>query len=328
MRSTLAKTPTFEPGSATRLPLCLTIGDPTGIGPEIAVKFLSDTFSGESLIVIGDIANLEKTAGWLKRELPKHAIQYIDVGGENKLPGRIAYEAIAEAVRLMAEGRACALVTGPISKENLFAAGFEYPGHTEILEALANQHFSVAAPYQSDMLFVYNNFRMLLLTRHVALNAVSHALTQQGTRQSLESLVDFLKTQAGITKPRIAVMGVNPHAGEIGGTEEQIVLEPVIAAINASGKAECVGPLATDALFRNFDVNRLSYDAYVAAYHDQGLIPFKMVAGYEAVNVTIGLPFVRTSVSHGTAPDIAGKGVADPQSLAAAFELAGRLVSA
>lgn len=299
--------------------IALTIGDPTGIGPEIAAKFLSAQSGNQKLIVIGDITGLYGTAQWLGVTLPERNVKYIDAGSNTQYPGRIAYDAVEIAVKLISEGKAAALVTGPISKENLFAAGLEYPGHTEILEELASQYWR-EQQWQSDMLFIYNNFRMLLLTRHVPLGSVSKVLTQEKATRSLESLITYLNAE-GIAKPRLAVMGMNPHGGEIGGTEEQIVLEPVIEKINASETAECVGPLAADALFRNFDVTDIPYDAYVAAYHDQGLIPFKMIAGYDAVNVTIGLPFVRTSVSHGTAPDIAGKGVADPKSLVAAFNL-------
>ena len=298
--------------------ICLTIGDPTGIGPEITAKFLSRNLVS-NLIVIGDIAGLRETADWLEVTLPENGVDYINVAAAGKLPGRAAYDAIEKAVALIAEEKASQLVTGPVSKENLLAAGIEYPGHTEILEELANR-FWPTQNWQADMLFVHSTFRMLLLTRHIPLSQVSYALSSEGVCRSLDNLTAYLNAE-GIEKPKLAVMGMNPHGGEIGGTEEQLVLEPVIEKINASKKADCFGPMAADALFRGFDPNNILYDAYVACYHDQGLIPFKMIAGYEAVNVTIGLPFVRTSVSHGTAPDIVGKGVADPRSLQAAFGL-------
>jgi 4-hydroxythreonine-4-phosphate dehydrogenase len=211
-------------------------------------------------------------------------------------------------------------VTGPISKENLQAAGIPYSGHTEILQYLARKAYQ--QPYQSDMLFLYEQFRMLLLTRHVALRKVSETLSIKGVVQSLGNLSVFLQNHCGINKPRLCVLGVNPHAGELDGDEEERVLKPALKLTSAKYGYPIQPPVAADAAFRHFNLNQLAYDAYVAAYHDQGLIPFKMVAGLSAVNVTIGLPFLRTSVSHGTAPDIVGQGIADPASLIAAYETA------
>jgi 4-hydroxythreonine-4-phosphate dehydrogenase len=172
------------------------------------------------------------------------------------------------------------------------------------------------------MLFVYQAFRMLLLTRHVPLRQVSQTLTVSAAVRSLDNLVRFLRNHQGIETPRIAMMGVNPHAGEIGGEEEREILLPAMAQIEERHQLTLPPPFPADALFRGFNLNQLPFDAYVAAYHDQGLIPFKLVAGFQAVNVTIGLPFIRTSVSHGTAPDIVGQGIADPSSLHEAVQLA------
>ena len=144
------------------------------------------------------------------------------------------------------------------------------------------------------MLFVYDRFRMLLLTRHVPLSRVAETLTQADVETAFQTLQTFLIMQMGITHPRIAVMGVNPHAGEIGGREEAEILIPVMTRLNVLGLAQFEGPFPADALFRGFDLATQPYDAYVAAYHDQGLIPFKLIAGYQAVNVTLGLPFIRT----------------------------------
>jgi 4-hydroxythreonine-4-phosphate dehydrogenase len=232
--------------------------------------------------------------------------------------------AIDKSIELIKSGKAAGLVTGPISKENLHLSGIHYSGHTEILENLARRYFNVHC--QADMLFVFRAFRMLLLTRHVPLGEVSQALNLPTVEASLENLVRFLQTRQKIPAPRLALMGVNPHAGEIGGNEEKHILRPAIDAINQRFGLSIPEPFPADALFRGFDINAVPYDAYVAAYHDQGLIPFKLVAGLQAVNVTIGLPFLRTSVSHGTAPDIVGQGIADPGSLKEAIRQAASMM--
>lgn len=315
--------------------LCLTIGDPTGIGPEITAKFLQHfalQHTGHQLVVYGDIYQLERTAELLHIGLPT-APQIIyrnvqDVSGQDghaKSPGRVAYDALEAAVSDIHRGHGDILVTGPISKENLQAADIGFSGHTEILQHLARKLYG--RPYQSDMLFLFRQFRMLLLTRHVALRKVHEELSIRGVQHSLDSLIVFLKEQAGIANPRLCLLGVNPHAGELDGEEEERVLMPAIRFTNEKHQVHIPPPVPADAAFRNFNLNDLAYDAYVAAYHDQGLIPFKMVAGYEAVNVTIGLPFLRTSVSHGTAPDIVGQGIADPSSLIEAYNTAVQLIS-
>lgn len=310
--------------------VCLTIGDATGIGPEITVKFLNELDWNETssqLIVLGDISALEQMAQRLQLPLPQHPrIQYESLQNDenNRLPGQIAFHSLEAAVQKIHAGEADILVTGPISKENLQAANFPYSGHTEILQHLARKYYQ--KPYQSDMLFIFKKFRMLLLTRHVALRKVHEALSIEGVRHSLDSLATFLKIQNHIEKPRLCILGVNPHAGEIDGDEEERIIKPALHSISQKYDFPIEDPRPADAAFRHFDVKHLHYDAYVAPYHDQGLIPFKMVAGLDAVNVTIGLPFLRTSVSHGTAPDIAGQGIADSCSLHAAFKLALKLI--
>ncbi len=303
---------------------CLTIGDPTGIGPEITVKFLQwfvQTNSPHCLDVVGDMASLTKTAEYLGLPLPSQEhIRYVALGGAGYLPGDMAFQALEHAVVLMQSGDADALITGPLSKDHLQRAGIPFSGHTEILQHLARQYYG--GVYQSDMLFLYRNFRMLLLTRHVALKKVSEALTLEQVCHSLSSLVMFLQQQAQIAQPKLCLLGVNPHAGELEGDEEETILLPAMKKIAQTHGVPMAFPKAADGVFRGFDPNQIPYDAYVAAYHDQGLIPFKMVAGMQAVNVTIGLPFLRTSVSHGTAMDIVGKGIADPSSLIEAFNTA------
>lgn len=317
--------------SRPRPVICLTIGDPTGIGPEITARFLAHQANlpddGITIRVFGDIANLVQTADTLGIELPEtpQRFDYEDIqserfSGQRKSPGLLSYDSIEAAVGQIHEGRALALVTGPVSKENMALAEVPFSGHTEILQHLARKLYG--QPYQSDMLFVYRNFRMLLLSRHVALRKVSETLTIRGVSQSLSNLAEFFQAHCKIQAPRLCMLGVNPHAGEIEGDEEERILKPSLKLITEKYGFGIEPPLAADAAFRHFDVNQLNYDAYVAAYHDQGLIPFKMVAGLNAVNVTIGLPFLRTSVSHGTAPDIVGHGLADPCSLIEAYNLA------
>ena len=172
------------------------------------------------------------------------------------------------------------------------------------------------------MLFVYKKLRMLLLTRHIALKDVPAALAKPGAVSGpIKTLIGFLRNKLKISESRIALLAVNPHSGEVGGDEESKLFTPVMNAVNAIGNTQLAGPFAADGFFRA-NVADYPYDAIVAAYHDQGLIPFKMLAGYEAVNMTIGLPFVRTSVSHGTADDIAGRGIAREDSLIAALHAA------
>ena len=299
-----------------RKPYCLTIGDPKGIGPEITAKFLQAWYGTPHgkppVLVLGDIDGLRQAAASLGLTLPEQDVEYQNVPGQ--LPGTVSYQALVEAVRHIAKGEATMLVTGPISKEHLHQAGFPYGGHTEILQDLANELYS-GGPYRSEMLFLYRNFRMLLLTRHIPLHDVSKALTVDGVADSLGILVRFLQESVRIPQPRLCLLGVNPHAGEIGGHEERDVLTPAMQQVAERFGVPMTEPVAADGAFRGFDVAKVPYDAYVAAYHDQGLIPFKLVAGMQAVNVTIGLPFVRTSVSHGTAMDIVGEGKADPGSL-------------
>jgi 4-hydroxythreonine-4-phosphate dehydrogenase len=307
------------------LTLCLTVGDPTGIGPEITVKLLCSHAWPErvKLNIIGHIDSLHEVAlslGLLLPEADEELCYTNIVGNPVQDAGNIAYQSIVEAVSQIHQGSAHGLVTGPISKANLQASGVAFSGHTEILEHLAWTQFQTQS--QADMLFVYQGFRLLLLTRHIPLSQVGGALKLNTVTQSLLNGVDFLKTHEGITSPRIAMLGVNPHAGEVGGDEELTVLKPAMAAIKTSQNVMFEGPFAADGFFRGFRMDEMTVDAIVSPYHDQGLIPFKMLAGLRAVNVTIGLPFIRTSVSHGTATDIAGRGIASEMSLICAVQQA------
>jgi 4-hydroxy-L-threonine phosphate dehydrogenase PdxA len=303
--------------------LCLTPGDPLGIGPEITVKFLHrhlGAYPDHRFDVYGSQLALEEAAHQLGVKLPQSSqIVYHNITGDS--PGSISYLAIEKAVEAVANGQGEAVVTGPVSKQHLQDAGILATGQTEMLEMLARR-FYPHLKAKAEMIFLYRKFRLLLLTRHIPLSRVSTELMSQNNRQTLETLCNFLKGTLGIPQPSIALLGVNPHAGEIGGVEETLIFGPLMDDFNRKGLAKLEGPFAADAFFRDFNVDQLPYDAVVAAYHDQGLIPFKLIAGYRAVNATIGLPFLRTSVGHGTAFDIAGQGIATEMSLVEAVQTA------
>lgn len=292
--------------------LAITLGDSDGIGPEVVLKYLMQQPLPDNLAltIIGNLNGLSLPQSSKIDAIPMDASKPI---------GQVSYDAIRTAVELCHHQKVDAIVTGPISKERLKQAGVNYSGHTEMLQDLAEEYYS--GQHQSDMLFAYQKFYMLLLTRHIALNEVSKALQPTQITQSLQSLIAFLKQRCQLPAPKIGVLGVNPHAGEINGHEEREILMPILESLGLDR------PLAADAAFRGFNPSAPAYDAYVAAYHDQGLIPMKLVAGFQAVNITIGLPFLRTSVSHGTAPDIAGKNIADANGMTAAIETALKLIN-
>ncbi len=309
--------------------LCLTPGDPAGVGPEITAKFLVDhapTLPDVTFHVIGDIDSLAASARLLQKPLPQTPqVHYHPITATST--DVLVYQALETAVAMIAQHKADALVTGPIAKITLPDLTLSASGHTEILEHLSHCFF----PNQSakaEMLFLYQRLRLLLLTRHVPLNEVSTQLRPETVRPPLEILQTFLTQTLALHQPKVAVLGVNPHAGEIGGHEEFDILKPVMAQVNAKNRMHLEGPFAADAFFRGFKMDHFPYAAVVAPYHDQGLIPMKLIAGFKAVNVTIGLPFIRTSVSHGTALDIAGKGIASEESLCEAVLTALALVKA
>jgi len=319
----------------TQLKPCyaLTIGDPLGIGAEITAKLLKQW--GENpeampfrLNVIGHIEHLQSTAKQLCITLPTtNSIIYTHIDADPLTQaGKVAHKAVELAVQLTHSGQVQGIVTGPISKQNLWDAGYTASGHTEILEASA-QVLWQDKTLQADMIFLYEKFRLLLLTRHVPLMQVPETLKKPSSLASLQSFIQFLREAERLQHPQLALMGVNPHAGEIGGVEEADILQPLIEAINAQGMATLSAPQPADALFSGFNPFKPSFDAYVATYHDQGLIPMKLVGGFSAVNITIGLPFLRTSVSHGVATDIVGKNLASPSSLQHALETLHRLTT-
>ena len=283
--------------------IAITAGDPAGIGPEIAVAAAADprvlAVCEPLVYVVPDLQRFP--AGVLSGDA-----------------GRAAYETIVRAVDDARQRRVDGMATAPVNKEAFRLAGLPWSGHTDLLAHLTG------APHVA-MMFQSPALRVVLATVHIALAEVPRALTER----SLEATIDLTARELpryGVTRPRIAVAGLNPHAGEHGlfGREEETVIAPAIAACRARG-IDVTGPFPGDTVFLR--AHRGEFDVVVACYHDQGLIPVKLLAFGEAVNVTLGLPIVRTSVDHGTAFDIAGRGVANPSSMIAAVLLAAQLSS-
>ena len=279
----------------------ITAGDPAGIGPEIARKAIADS---RVLHVCEPLLYG-----------PQHAFS---PGVLSADAGLAAYETIVHAVRDAQAGGIHGIATAPINKEALALAGLPWRGHTEMLAELTNAA-SVAMMFWSEKL------RVVLATIHIPLASVPAALTIESVSGIIE-LTHRELPRFGIPRPRLALAGLNPHAGEHGilGHEETDVLEPAVARCATAG-IDISGPFPGDTIFLR--ATRGEFDAVIACYHDQGLIPIKMAAFGQAVNVTLGLPIVRTSVDHGTAFDIAGKGIADPESMVQAVLLAARLAA-
>ena len=231
-------------------------------------------------------------------------------------------EAIDRAVADTFEGRAAAVVTCPVAKKPLYDAGFRFPGHTEYLAHLATEKTGVKTT--PVMMLVGPELRAVPVTIHIALAEVPKELTTTAIVETVRITSHDLRTRFGIARPRIAISGLNPHAGEGGamGHEDEHVIRPAVEALKAEG-ISAFGPLPADTMFHARA--RAGYDAAICMYHDQALIPAKALAFDETVNVTLGLPFIRTSPDHGTAFDIAGKGIARPDSLIAALKLARQL---
>ncbi len=302
--------------------LALTVGDPAGIGPEIVLRALAKADRPEAeWIVYGPMAVLDERARRFSLATPQELgarVVDVDVG---ELPplgvisvngGRAAAEAVRRAARDAMTGSVLGLVTAPLHKESLHAAGYPWPGHTEMLA-------EEAGVQDVAMMFVGGSLRVALVTIHRSLRSVPDAVTTEELSR-IARLVDRELPRFGATRRRIGVCGLNPHAGEAGlfGSEERDVIAPTLLALHQAG-LDVIGPIPADSLFVR--AARGEFDAVIAHYHDQGLIPVKLLAFGNAVNVTLGLPFVRTSVDHGTAFDIAAKGVADPGSLLAAMRL-------
>lgn len=336
------------PGKEPRAPLALTMGDAAGIGPELALQAWRDRFVDRlpAFVLYADVALMRATAraaGFdearivpvadpstgaeiFEDALPVFPIPLAEPaqpGNPSVDNGPATINAIRTAVADIAAGRASAVVTNPIAKSVLYGAGFEFPGHTEYLGALAAE-FWPREPAGPVMLLASSELRVVPLTIHVPLKDVPALLTADKIIKTARIMAASLRRDFGIESPRIAVAGLNPHAGEDGalGSEDSAIIRPAIEALQAEG-LDVTGPHAADTMFH--EAARKTYDAALAMYHDQGLIPIKTLAFDEGVNATIGLPFVRTSPDHGTAFGIAGKGVASAASLKAALKLAGEM---
>lgn len=281
----------------------ITVGDPAGIGPEIAAKAAVDSRVLEVCEPVLYGPPSDRT---------------FDIGRISASAGEAAYDAIVRAVEDATNGRIAAIATAPINKEAFAAAGVPWRGHTELLAHLTG------AP-RVAMMFYADVLRVVLATVHIPLAEVPGALTRELVQDTIDLTARELP-RFGHPSPRIAVAGLNPHAGEHGlmGMEEDLVLSPAIAAARDRG-ADAHGPFPADTVFVR--AMRGEFDVVVACYHDQGLIPVKLAAFGRAVNVTLGLPIIRTSVDHGTAFDIAGRGEADESSLVHAVLLAARLAA-
>lgn len=312
------------------LPIALSCGDPSGIGPEVAAKAWDQLRARLPILWVGDPRHLPRGTPHRVVSSPQDAAQcaatalpvwQMDFAAEARPgapdPANAAgvVEAIATAVRLVRSGEARAICTAPIHKKALRdGAAFAFPGHTEYLAALAGVERVV-------MMLACPALRVVPATIHIAIEEVPHRLTATLLSDTIRITHAALIHDFGIPAPRIAVAGLNPHAGEGGamGREELEMIGPLIADLRAEGLA-ISGPLPADTMFHA--KARAGYDAAVCMYHDQALIPIKTIDFAGGVNVTLGLPFIRTSPDHGTAYDIAGKGIADPASLIAALKMA------
>jgi len=300
------------------------MGDPAGIGPEVTVKALSDPRISKiaHFQVIGDFLVIDKVRKILKARSEISLMDLANVpstnfafGVQGPAFGKAAMEYIDKALVLLKSGEADALVTAPVNKSSIRSAGFkDFEGHTEYLaEASGRNEFA--------MMFVGRDLKITLCSRHIALKDVPGAITSELICKTIRLTYEYLKKYFGIEDPRIAVAGLNPHASDSGlfGDEEEKVIIPAIKKASI-GIKNIYGPLPADVVF--YEALKGKFDAVVAMYHDQALAPFKTLYFNDGVNLTLGLPFVRTSPDHGTAFDIAGKGIADPTSMKEAILLA------
>ncbi len=327
---------TRDPRARPRI--AISTGDPNGIGPEVILKALCrpDIRALANFTITGPKRVFESVRDDKGRALlpvitrdaddalvfaePEGAADYSpELGKVCRAGGLIAGVSIEAALQLARQGAADAVVTAPISKHALNLAGYAFPGHTELLA----KYFEVD---KVVMMMVCDAFRVALVTTHCALSRVSSLLSKDGIVTTVRILHSDLVTRFEIRRPRIAVCALNPHAGEHGmfGKEEQTIISPAISELKNAG-FEVDGPYPADTLFTTIEQNK--YDAYLAMYHDQGLIPAKMRSFERTVNYTAGLPVVRTSPDHGTAYDIAGKGIATSTSIEEAIKLASALAA-
>ncbi|MCC4908895.1 4-hydroxythreonine-4-phosphate dehydrogenase PdxA [Microbacterium sp. cx-59] len=322
-------------------PFAITMGDPKGVGPEIVVKTIADAARTAAVVVIGDAGVLREAnritgTGLVVREIAHPSevtespgvlevipVTEIDPGtGWGRLDaeaGRASYDYVARAVSLAIAGEVSGIITAPVNKEALRLGGIHHIGHTEILAELAGVS-------EYAMMMANRELRIVLVTVHESLRSALDNITRDSVWTTIRLASDAL-IAAGFTRPRIAVAGVNPHAGENGlmGSEEIEIIAPVVAACRDAGM-DVSGPFPADTVFMR--ARRGEFDVVIAQYHDQGLIPVKYLGIELGVNITLGLPFIRTSVDHGTAFDLAGKGLADHASLLEALHYAEQMAGA
>jgi 4-hydroxythreonine-4-phosphate dehydrogenase len=333
-------------------PLALTCGEPAGIGPDITIKawLQRKELALPAFYLIGDPGLIAQRARVLGLNLRLGEVRPEDAAAAfpdalpvvptgDTVPGGVtaraqpgqpdltsaaaALSSIRQAVKDVRAGRASAIVTNPIAKSALYRAGFQHPGHTEFLAELATTHGRLPQPV---MMLWSPALAVIPVTIHLALRDAISQLSSELIITTARIAVADLQARFGLARPRLAVSGLNPHAGEDGslGTEELTIIAPAVELLRAEG-IDIRGPLPADTMFH--EAARASYDCALCMYHDQALIPIKTLAFDDAVNVTLGLPFVRTSPDHGTAFDIAGTGTANPSSLIAALRLAARMAA-
>jgi 4-hydroxythreonine-4-phosphate dehydrogenase len=304
------------------IPIVVTMGDPAGIGPEITAKALKKAGRTQraAFFVCGDSYVLSRYG--FKSDENVSLIDLKNITPKGFRPGHptgetsvASYDYLRVAAALLKRGFGSALVTAPISKEHIAAAGFPWPGHTEFLG-------DCVGVKNMEMVFVSKKIKVVLVTRHLALKRAIASLSKERIVACGRNVLKLLKESFKIKDPRILVSGLNPHAGESGlfGREEIRIVAPAISELNRKNKGTFVGPIAPDAVFRRFFSEK--FDMVMALYHDQGLIPFKLYSFWDGVQLTAGLPFVRTSPAHGTAYAIAGKGRADHRPMLEAINLA------
>lgn len=321
--------------------VAVTMGDPAGVGPEVVLKALAHPEVRRACdpLVLGDLQVLERARGrahypklvsWIWGDPLANTAEAVSVhclsslsprecrpGHPSKACGEAAFCYIKTAAEMVLSGAADAMATAPISKRVLQLAGHRYPGHTELLAKFSHTR-------ECRMMLLGKDLRVVLVTVHLPLSRVARTLTRKRVQVTLELAHKALRDHFGILRPRLAVAALNPHAGEeeIFGHEEKKVILPAVAQARRRG-IQALGPFPADSLF--YQAVHGQYDAVICMYHDQGLIPLKLLHFFGGVGLTLGLPFVRTSVDHGTAYDIAGKGKADSSSMREAIFLAARL---